>query len=340
MTQKKLVSITLFSLMIAIPLLISPAFGQTKPIALNYSLLYPATHKNSALATDWAKEIEKRTNGRVKITMFYGGTLTPPDKCYDGVVNKISDIGWGVFSYTRGKFPLTEVTDLPLGFTDALVATKLVNEYYKKFRPRELDEVKVLYLNSHGPAFIHTKTPVNRLEDLKGMKIRAGGLNTKVIEALGATPVSMPISDAYDALSRGVAEGLIAPMEALEGFRLGEVVKVTNECFQITTAGGQYVIMNKGTWNSLPPDIQNTIEKVNQEWIEKTGKTWNEIDESGRNFSLKLGNKVIVVPKEEGERWAKAVKPVLDNYVKETKAKGLPGDEVLKFYQDYLSKYR
>ena len=90
----------------------SSAFGQVK---LNYSNFFPAPHKNSVLATEWGKEIEKRTNGKVQMTMFYGGTLTPPDKCYDGVVKGISDIGISVLSYTMGKFPLCEVLDLPLG---------------------------------------------------------------------------------------------------------------------------------------------------------------------------------------------------------------------------------
>ena len=76
---------------------ISPAYGQIKPIELNYSIFFPAPHKNAVLAGEWAKEIEKRTDGKVKITMFYGGTLTPADKCYDGVVKGISDIGFSVF---------------------------------------------------------------------------------------------------------------------------------------------------------------------------------------------------------------------------------------------------
>ncbi len=96
------------------------------PIKLNYSIFFPAPHKNTVLATEWAQEIEKRTNGAVKITIFPGGTLTPADKCYDGVVKGISDIGFSVLAYTRGKFPLTEVSDLPLGIKSGLVATKRI----------------------------------------------------------------------------------------------------------------------------------------------------------------------------------------------------------------------
>jgi len=307
-------------------------------IKLNYSIFFPAPAKQTVDATDWAKEIEKRTNGKVQITMFPGGTLTPPDKCYDGVVKGISDIGYSVLAYTRGKFPLTEVADLPLGIKSGLVATKLINEYYKKFNPKEFNEVKVMYLHGHGPGIIHTKKAVRKLEDLKGMKIRCTGLAAKIAAALGATPVAMPMSETYDSLSRGVVDGSMAPMEALSTWKWGEVVKFTTEDYGASYSTGFFVVMNKDKWNALPPDIQKIIEKVNEEWIEKTGKVWDEIDKAGREFTLKLGNQIIPLSKEENEKWAKAVTPLLDDYVKNMKDKGLPGDEALKFYMDQLKK--
>jgi len=126
MKNWKLAALIIFLLVVGFSLTSSPALAQTK---LTYSVFFPAPHRNAVLATDWSKEIEKRTNGKVQITMFYGGTLTPADKCYDGVVKGISDIGFSVLAYTRGKFPLTEVSDLPLGMKTGLVATKVINEY-------------------------------------------------------------------------------------------------------------------------------------------------------------------------------------------------------------------
>ena len=313
----------------------SVAFGQVK---LNYSIFFPAPHKNSVLATEWAKEIEKRTSGKVQVTMFYGGTLTPPDKCYDGVVKGISDIGFSVFSYSMGRFPLTEVIDLPLGYKSAAGATKLINEFYNKFNPKEFDEVKVMYLHAHGPGILHTKAAVNKLEDLKGKKIRSTGTIAKIVTALGGTPVAMPMPDTYDSLSRGVVDGTMAPVETLEGWKVGEVIKFTTEDLGAAYSVAFFVVMNKAKWNSLPPDIQKIIEKVNEEWIEKTGQLWDSIDKSGREFSLKLGNKFIPLSKEEDAKWAKAVTPMFDEYVKEKKAKGLPADEVLKFCVDRLKQ--
>ena len=318
--------------------LTSSAFGRAKPIELNYSIFFAESHKNAKLSAEWAKEIEKQTNGRVKITMFYSGTLTPGDKCYDGVEKGISDIGFSVLAYTRGKFPLTEVIDLPLGIKSGLAATKLINEYYNKFKPKEFDGTKVMYLHGHGPGLIHTKKEVNKLEDLKGMKIRCTGMASKIAAALGATPVAMPMGETYDALSRGVVDGSMAPQEALQGWKWGEVVKFTTEDWGASYSSGMFVVMNKDKWNALPPDIQKIIEKINGEWIEKQGKTWDEVEKEGRDHTLKLGNKIISLSKEENEKWAKAVNPLLDEYVNNMKGKGLPGDEVLKFCLDTLKK--
>ncbi len=318
-------------------LLASSAIGQTK---LNYSIFFPAPHKNAVLATEWAREIEKRTNGKVQITVFPAGTLTPADKCYDGVVKGISDIGFSVLAYTRGKFPLSEVSDLPLGIRSGYVATKVINDYYKKFKPAEFNEVKVMYLHGHGPGILHTKKPVYRLEDLKGMKIRCTGMAAKIITALGGTPVAMPMGDTYDALSRGVVDGSMAPQESLQGWKWGEVVKCSTENYGSSYSTGMFVVMNKNKWNALPPDVQKIIEKVNEEWIDKQGRVWDEIDKAGRDFTLKSGNKMIQLAKEEDLKWSRAVRPILDEYVKNMKQKGLPGGEVLKFYVETIDKYQ
>jgi TRAP-type C4-dicarboxylate transport system substrate-binding protein len=254
------------------------------------------------------------------------------------VVKGISDIGFSVLAYTRGKFPLTEVIDLPIGIKSGSAATRLINEYYKKFNPKEFDEVKVMYFHAHGPGILHTKTAVNKLEDVKGLKIRCTGLAAKIVTALGGAPVAMAMGETYDALSRGVVEGSMAPQEALNTWKWGEVVKFTTECWGASYSTGFFVVMNKDKWNSLTPDIQRIIEKVNEEWIEKQGKNWDEVDKLGREATLKLGNKIISLSKEEDERWAKAVNPLLNGYVKDMKEKGLPGEEALKFCLDTLQK--
>jgi TRAP-type transport system periplasmic protein len=314
----------------------SSAFGQAKPIELTYSTHMPAQHSMTVLSYEWAKEIEKRTNGRVKVTIFAGATLLGADKVYDGVVKGIADVGWVVLGATRGRFPLSEVLDLPLGYKNAVAASRMANEYYNKFKPKEFDESQVMYLHAHGPIVLHSKKAVNKLEDIKGLKIRSISLSAKIATALGGTPVGMPVNEAYDALNRGVVDASLSPFEALQGFKWAEVVKYSIELTGSASSQGFAVIMNKKKWNALPPDAQKIIEKINEEFIEKQGKQWDAIDVAGKDFALKLGNKITALSKEEGEKVAKAVRPLLTDYVQNMKKLNLPGDEALKFCTDRL----
>jgi len=300
----------------------------------------PIMTKQAQLAEQWCREVEKRTNNRVKITFYPGGTLAPAPLVYDNVVKGIADFGWSFLSYSRGRFPLSEVIDLPLGYKSGYTATKLINEYYKKFKPKELDDVKVMYLHAHGPGMLHTKKPVNKLEDLKGMKIRATGLASKIVTALVGSPVGTSMPETYDVLRTGVADGAMAPFEALQGFKWGEVVNSSTVAYGSGYSTGMFIVMNKNKWNSLPPDIQKVFNEVNEEWIEKQAKAWDEIEKEGVDFTQKRGNKIIRLTNEENARWAAAVKPLLDEYLKSMKAKGLPGDEALKFCLDYLKAHQ
>lgn len=309
-----------------------------KVITLNYSNFFPAPHKNSIIAQQWCKEVEKRAAGKVKITYFPGGTLTPAAQTYDNVVKGIADIGESCFAYTRGKFPMMETLDLPLGYKTGVSATNLVNAFYAKFQPKELADVKVLWLHAHGPGILHSKKPVSKLEDLKGMKIRATGLAAKVVQALGAAPVGTTMPETYDALRTGVADGAMAPVEALQGWKWGEVVKSTTQNFGSGYTTAMFIVMNKAKWNSLPPDVKKIFEDVSKEWIVKQGKVWDEIDKEGYAFTKKRGNQVIALSAAEDARWAKAVKPLLDDQAKILKSKKLPGDEALKFAVDFLKK--
>jgi TRAP-type C4-dicarboxylate transport system substrate-binding protein len=144
------------------------------------------------------------------------------------------------------------------------------------------------------------------------------------------------MNETYDAISRGVAEGVMCPTEAMKGWKLGEVCGYGIESYSCAQSAVFYVVMNKDKWNALPPDVQKTIDTINVEWIEKQAKLWDEIDKEGREVFVKAGKKFIALSSEESARWAKSVAPILDEYVKDMKAKGLPGEEALKFCQDYL----
>jgi TRAP-type transport system periplasmic protein len=311
--------------------------ANAQTVTLRYSNFFPAPHKNSMLADEWCKEIEKRTNGKVKFNYFPGATLTPPPQTYDSVEKGIADVGLSVLGYTMGKFPLTEVSDLPLGSQSGMLSTKLINAYYQKFKPKEFDGTQVMFLSGHGPGLVNTaKKQVTKLEDMKGLKIRSHGLSAKIVQHLGGAPVGMPMTETYDAISKGVAEGVMCPLEAMKGWKLGEVCNFTTLDYGASYSTGFFVVMNKAKWNALPADVKQTIQKINEEWIEKQGKVWDEIDQEGKQLMSQPGKKIIPLSKEEDARWAKAVRPILDEYVAQAKAKGLPGDEALKFCQDYI----
>ncbi len=299
-------------------MIFGPANVQAAPTKLTFSIFFPPSHAQAKAAMDFAKEIEKRTNGKVQITCFPGGTLTKAPQVYDGVVKDISDMGNSCFAYTRGRFPVMEAVDLPMGYPSGMVASRVANAFAKSVNPIELQDVKVLYVHAHGPGLLHTKKPVRTLEDLKGMKIRATGLSAKVVQALGGVPVAMPQGGTYEALQKGVVEGTFGPMEVLKGWKQAEVIKYTTECYSVGYTTGMFVIMNLNKWNSLPADVKKVVEDLSDEWVDVHGKAWDTTDKEGREFTLSLGNKLIPLSESESTRWRKAVEPVINHYIANT----------------------
>jgi len=316
-------------------------FAGGETIKLTYSNFFPPTHIQSQLADAWCKEVEKRTNGEVTVEYYPGQTLTKAQQCYDGVVSGLSDVGMSVLGYTKGRFPLMEVCDLPLGYPNGHVATALVNSVYEKFKPKELSDTMVMYLTAHGPGILHTKgKAVCKMEDLKGLKIRSHGTSAKVVQALGGTQVAMPMPETYQALQKGVADGAVYPLEANKGWKLGEVIDYCTKNISSSYTTTFFVVMNKDKWNSLPPKIQQTIQEINTEWIAKHGEAWDQSDEEGLAFIESLNREIIEQDEAEAERWREAVQSILQEYVDAMKEKGLPGDEALKYAQETLNEMK
>jgi TRAP-type C4-dicarboxylate transport system substrate-binding protein len=319
-----------------------PTAAAAKTIRLNYSISFPPTHGQCWAAEAWAEEIEEQARGQVKINVFPGGALTRANQCYDGVVKGISDIGMSCFAYTRGRFPVMEAVDLPLGYPDGLTASRVANAFYKKVQPKELAGVKVLYIHAHGPGLLHTKKAVNALAELKRQKIRATGLSAKVVEALGGVPVAMHQGSTYESLQKGVVEGTFGPIEVLKGWRQAEVVKFTTDCADIGYTTAMFVVMNRQKWDRLPEEIQRAFMDVSNQWIDVHGKTWDQLDIEGRDYTLGLGNKIIPLSPEENEKWKQMVRPVIDDYILETEKSGLPGrqyvDDLLELVRELSHK--
>jgi TRAP-type C4-dicarboxylate transport system substrate-binding protein len=309
-------------------------------IELTYANFFPPVHVHSKLAESWMKEIEKRTNGAVKFTYFPGGALLKGDQIYDGVVKGVADIGMSCFAYTAGRFPAMEAIDLPLGYKSGRMATWVINEYYKTVKPKELEAVKVLYLHAHGPGLLHTKKLVQKLEDVKGLKIRSTGFSAKVANALGGVAVAMPQGETYEALQKGVVDATFSPYEVLKGWKQAEVIKYTVECYGVGYTTGMFVVMNKSKWEGLPPEVKKVFEEVSQEWIGKHAQAWDEADKEGKEYSLSLGNKAIPLSAEENKRWADAAKPVIDEYVEAISKKGFPGKEWVETIKKLIAQFK
>lgn len=314
--------------------------AEAAPIKLTYSNFFPPTHIQSKLAEAWSKEVGKRTNGRVKVEYYPGQTLTKAAQCYDGTVTGISDLGFSVLAYTGGRFPVMSAIDLPLGYPNGKVATAVINEVYRNFMPKELLDTKVMYLHAHGPGLIHTRGKmVTKLEDLQGIKLRGHGTSAKFQKALGVIPVAAPMPECYQMIQKGVVQGASYPFEANKGWRLGEVTDYAVAAFSAAYTTSFFVVMNKDKWNSLPADIQGIIEDINSEWVIKHGEAWDASDMEGIGYFLSQGGVIIGLGKQEADRWKKAVRPVLDEYIEDMNRKGFNGKEIVDFTMKTLDKY-
>jgi len=283
----------------------------------------PVTHPMSLLTGWFCDEVKKRTNGQVEITYYPGGTLLNPVKMYDGVITGITDLGFSHIQYTRGRFPVMEVFDLPLGFPSGWVDTQVATDFFNKYKPKEWDDVHVLYVTPTGPVILQTVSkPVKTLEDLKGLKIRAVGQMSDVIKALGGLPVPLQMPDVYDALLRGVIDGVTVDLSTLKYWKFAEVTKYVTADWQLGTGITFYWVMNKSKWNALSPDFQKVLTEVASEAREKQASLWDQMDIEGRDLFKSKGGQVISLSDAEVARWIKAVEPVLADYKKSMVSKG------------------
>lgn len=315
------------------------AIAADEVIKLRYSNFLSPSSTFTPVLKGWCTEVEKRTKGRVKITMYDGGTLMPPQQAYDGVTKGVADIAYGIFSYHRGRFPLLEVIDLPLGAMDPALGPRMANALYKKFKPKELDDVKVLFLDASGPGVLGSKKAITKLSDIRGMKVRSHGVSGRIAKALGGSPVGIPVTEAYDAMSKGVIDAILMDQGAFHSFGFDTVVKNHLVTPAVSYYTGFYIAMNKDKWNSLPPDIKTIIDQINEEWIEKIAQARIEWIRMGVEAAHKHGIKITYLSKEDSAAASEKVRSILDEYVKAAKAKGLPGEEALKFCQDYIKAH-
>jgi TRAP-type transport system periplasmic protein len=315
-----------------------------EPIKLKVANYFPPTHMCAVLLGKYCEEVNKKLAGKVELTQYVGGTLLTAPKMATGVATGIADIGFSHCAYSRGRFPVMEIVELPLGFPSSYVATHVANEFYDKFKPKEWDAYKVLFFTSSPVNVVQTlNKPVKTLEDMKGLKLRATGRIADITQALGGVPMPVEIVDLYESLKRGVAEGAYLTMETFKGFKTGELLKYCTESWKLGSVFAFYLVMNKDKWDTLSPDIQKVLLEVSKKYIEEYAVGFNRIDIEGRDFFLKQGGKMVSISNEESAKWIKAVQPVIVDYKKDLVAKGYKENEVdgwLKFVNERINYWK
>jgi TRAP-type C4-dicarboxylate transport system substrate-binding protein len=344
--MKKRGPLTLFGAICLVLILAAPALAQVIKLTLadqNPQIAWGPVHA----LQPWVKRVEEATKGRVKIDVFPAQTLAKGPDIWNAVKSGVADMGWGFHGYWPDMTPLADVITLPgLPFKTAEKGSEVLWKLYERFPEiqREFKDVHVLQLWTSHPYFLITsKKQVKTIEDIKGLKVRVvGGPPTEQMKALGAVPVLIPMPDNYQALDKGVIDGMGAAWEPIHGFRLYEVVKY----YTIVPLSAVYfsMSMNKQKWESLPKDIQQAITSVSGlEAAKFWGHNFFDTAEEGVVARVRAGGHQMVkyvMPQEEIERWQKvAGEPLWKEWVKRMEGKGRPeAQKVLNAAVELLKK--
>ena len=317
------------------------------PIVLKlHHFLPPKSPAQVMMLAPWAQRVEKASGGKVKIEIYPSMTLggKPPElinQVRDGVV----DIVWTVNGYTANLFPRSEVFELPFVYVNNAAATNLaMRAMFNKYLKVEYKGVHVLFLHVHqGQAIQMVDKPVRSPDDLKGLKMRIPSrTGAWVIEALGASPVGMPVPALPQALSTKVVDGALIPWEIVPPFKLQELMKYFIEGPNMTRFGDTtfQVSMNQARWNSLPSDIKKAF-NVNSgaAWVREVGKIWQEDDEHALKVIEKAGDTHIVLTQAQLAVFKKKLEPVVKRWEDEVKSKGIDGVTLVKVARREIAKY-
>ncbi len=315
--------------------ILSPSLVAAQEFTLRLHQFLPlqSTIPAKALAP-WADKIMAQSGGRIKIesypSMQLGGK---PQELFDQVKDGVVDLTWTVIGYTPGRFPKTEAFELPFMVTTAEATSRAFHNYAQSLALDEFKDVKPLVFHTHGAGLVHSKTPITRLEDLKGLKVRGGSrIINDMLKQLEAVPVGMPVPAVPEALSRGVLDGTTIPWEVSETLKVPEIVK--NHTI-LSGSNGLYTLtflfaMNKASYERLPDDLKRVIDaNSGPDTAAAFGRAMDEGDKAGMAFAERLGNRIIQLDVAETERWKKAAAPVIDKWIAEMKARGIDGDALV-----------
>ena len=323
----------------------SSAWAQEVTLKVHHFLSPNATSQKLLLGP-WCEKIAKESANRLKCQIYpamqLGGT---PPQLFDQAKDGVADIIWTVPTYQAGRFLKSEVFELPFMTKTAEGSSRAFWEYMQKNSLEEFKGTKILMAHVHDGAELHfAGKQVKTLEDLKGLKIRAPTrIGTRMLTALGATPIQMPAPQVPESIAKGVVDGASLPWEVVPGLKVNEVTK-----FHTETGPGQrkmsntifVVAMNEAKYNSLPPDLKKVIDaNSGAEASVWAGKVWDSTIVPGRKSAPDRGNTVTVLSPAETQRWEKATESVAQDWIKDVAAKGGDGSKLLDAAKALLNQY-
>jgi len=302
-------------------------------VTLKLHQFLPAQANVPKLILDvWADKIEAESEGRIKVDRFPSMQLGgAPPELLDQAIDGVADVVWTVVGYTPGRFPSTEVFELPFMVEDARAASCA---YWKMFEEHmedtEFAGVKILGTWVHGPGMFHTADPVESPDDLQGMKIRGGSrLVNELLTLAGATPVGMPVPSVPEGLSKGVIDGTTIPWEVTASLKIPELVENHTEFEGPALYNLSFVLaMNEGVFEGLPADLQEIVEaNSGLNFSVFAGGVQSDADGPAREIAVEMGNNIITVS--DTTVWQNLVNPIYDTWVAEMEAQGLDGQALI-----------
>lgn len=330
---------------VAMPAFIRDAKAAEFSFRLHH-FLPPVSNGHAKMLSPWAKKIEAASNGRIAIQIFpsmqLGGT---PPQLYDQARDGVADIVWTLPGNTPGRFPLSEVLELPfiggrLGITNAQAG----QEFASKYMMDETKDVKLLSYWAHDTGLIHSKKQVTTLDSLKGQKLRfPTRLAGEALKAVGVNAIGMPVPQVPESLAQGVIDGAVVPWEVVPSIKVQELVKYHTNVpgKRAVYAASFFLAMNKAKFDALPDDLKKVIDdNSHMEFAKLAGNMW---DSAGADV-LKMvqgrsGNVINTMSDEDAKKWAELCKPIWSNFAGQLKAKGIDGDKMIAEAEALVAKY-
>ena len=307
-------------------------------IKLTYAGIGPASAFPCVQMEKWSDEVEKRTGGKLLIQTFPGGTLLKTKAVIDGVTLGQADIGALCMAYQPGRFFVTNALGLPLGISSAKIGSLTLWDIYEKYKPESFAKVKVLSMFTSAPANIMSKKAIRKIEDFRGLPIRASGVAAQVLKLWHANPVGMPMPETPAALQKGVVQGLFSSLEVLKDFKFAELCKYAT--FTNTVVYPFAVVMNMEKWNSLPKNIQKILDDMRVEHSKWVGDYVDKHAEEAIVWSKeKQRVEFIKLSSQDEAKCNELVEPIIKKWRDEAKSKGLPGDEIISDIKKFAKTY-